>query len=539
MAANKITIKNLDHLGLVAGMIDELGIENEINKLIPTNEKKKQLSYGMLCKAMILNGLGYVNKQLYLTPRFFENKPLKRLFGADIEASMINDDALGRTLDALYAYGVNKGYSIIAAKAMEKLSLIPQTLHLDSTSFHVDGKYNSTEAKDDSVVHITQGYSRDHHPQLNQVVLNLIVENQSGIPIWMKPSDGNQTDTKAFAAIIKEHIESLKKGCADDMQLIGDAALYTSKSLEVFKEHDISFISRVPMTITEAKDLQSKIYAMEFKPIDENYQASQHGIIYAQIPQQWVLYRSAHAKHKEDKTLQKTMMKNSFAEIKSLNKLTKSLFYCEADAAEALQKYVSKLKWIELQNSKIVAKPIFKAKGRPKKDALPDTIQYRIDAIASMPIGTMKTASESESGLFILATNNLELSAKELLIRYKSQQRVERGFRFLKSPEFLSDSLFLKNPERIEALLMIMTLSLMVYAALEYSIRKELKNSDKTFPNQLGKPINNPTARWVFESFFAIHLLSIPDTTEQVIGLLTRHSILLDLLGKRYWKFYE
>ena len=124
-------------------------------------------------------------------------------------------------------------------------------------------------------------------------------------------------------------------------------------------------------------------------------------------------------------------------------------------------------------------------------------------------------------------------------MRYKSQQRVERGFRFLKSPEFLSDSLFLKNPERIEALLMLMTLSLMVYAALEYSIRKELKNSNKTFPNQVGNPINNPTTRWVFESFFAIHLLSMPDTTEQVIGLLTRHSTLLDLLGKRYWKFYE
>jgi len=539
MLTNKITIKNLDHLGLVAGMIDELEIENEINKLIPTNENKKQLSYGMLCKAMILNGLGYVNKQLYLTSRFFEDKPLERLFGTDIEASMINDDALGRTLDALYAYGVNKGYSIIANKAMQKLSLIPQTLHLDSTSFHVDGKYNSDDVKVDSVIHVTQGYSRDHHPELNQVVLNLIVENQSGIPLWMKPSDGNQTDTKAFATIIKEHIQSLKKGCAEDMQLIGDAALYTNKSLEVFKEHHISFTSRVPMTIAEAKDLQSKVSAMEFEMLDENYQASRHGIIYAQIPQHWVVYKSTHAKHKEDKTLQKTMMKNSIAEMKALDKLTKSLFYCEADATEALGQYRSKLKWIELQNAQIASKPIFKGKGRPKKDAIPHMIQYHISAIASMPIDAMKTASDSESGLFILATNNLELSSQELLTRYKSQQRVERGFRFLKSPEFLCDSLFLKKPERIEALLMIMTLSLMVYAALEYRIRKELKDNNKTFPNQVGKPISNPTARWVFESFFAIHLLFIPSATQQVVGLLARHCIVLDLLGKRYRAFYE
>lgn len=133
----------------------------------------------------------------------------------------------------------------------------------------------------------------------------------------------------------------------------------------------------------------------------------------------------------------------------------------------------------------------------------------------------------------------LELSASELLERYKSQQRVERGFRFLKSPEFLCDALYLKKPKRIEALLMIMTLSLMVYAALEYTIRKELKKNNQTFPNQVGKQINNPTTRWVFESFFAIHLLITHDNPNMVIGLLLRHKIILDVLGKHYWNFYR
>ena len=127
----------------------------------------------------------------------------------------------------------------------------------------------------------------------------------------------------------------------------------------------------------------------------------------------------------------------------------------------------------------------------------------------------------------------MTLSAQELLNEYKSQQqRVERGFRFLKSPQFLSDTMFIKSPKRIEAMLMIMTLSL-----LKYKIQRELKVQNTTFPNQLGKPVQNPTARWVFENFFAIHLLLVSNY-EQIIGLNERHRLILALLGNPYMQFY-
>jgi len=72
---------------------------------------------------------------------------------------------------------------------------------------------------------------------------------------------------------------------------------------------------------------------------------------------------------------------------------------------------------------------------------------------------------------------------------------IERGFRFLKDPQFLASSLYLKKPERLMALLMVMTVCLLVYAALEYRIRQALKGHDATFPNQKGQRIQNPTAR--------------------------------------------
>ena len=67
-----VTTKSLDHYGLVMGMIEELEIIKTVESYLPSKSKSKKISHGMGVAAMILNGLGYANKQLYLTPRFFE-----------------------------------------------------------------------------------------------------------------------------------------------------------------------------------------------------------------------------------------------------------------------------------------------------------------------------------------------------------------------------------------------------------------------------------------------------------------------------------
>jgi transposase len=111
--------------------------------------------------------------------------------------------------------------------------------------------------------------------------------------------------------------------------------------------------------------------------------------------------------------------------------------------------------------------------GSPKKGKIPSTIGYQILG-EIVPSSEKKQALEKSKGFFILATNDpasQEFPANEVLKTYKSQQSVERGFRFLKSPDFLVSSFFLKKPERIEALLMVMTLCLLMYFALEYKVR--------------------------------------------------------------------
>ena len=169
----------LDHLGLVAGMFEGLGITEVIDQATQQNPETRIVTAGHAVKAMVLNGLGFLNQQLYLVPHFFQNKPIARLIAPGIQASHLHDDTLGCALDTLYEAGLTALYSLIAATAATRLGLTPTFAHLDTTSFHVDGRSNSDEAPDEHVVHITHGYSRDHRPDLNQVMLALIVEHQA------------------------------------------------------------------------------------------------------------------------------------------------------------------------------------------------------------------------------------------------------------------------------------------------------------------------------------------------------------------------
>ena len=97
---------NLDHLGLVAAMVDELGIVRLIDTVIGQDHEQRIVSIGQAVKAMILNGLGFSHRALYLTPHFLENNPVARLLGTGIEARHLNDDTLGEALDRIHAYGV-------------------------------------------------------------------------------------------------------------------------------------------------------------------------------------------------------------------------------------------------------------------------------------------------------------------------------------------------------------------------------------------------------------------------------------------------
>jgi transposase len=533
-------VQDLDHLGLVAGMVDELKIVETIDSLIIQDHNQRYISVGLAVKAMILNGLGFVQRVLYLMPMFFMNKPLERLLGRGITADQLNDDTLGRALDAIYKYGPGKLYSQLAAKAVKILGLNCKFGHLDSTSIHTDGVHNSDEEPQEGVIHITQGYSRDHRPDLNQVVLQLITENQAGIPIRLSALSGNSSDQTSFRETISNHIEQMKVDVGLQY-VIADSALYSEATLSELGE--FGWITRVPETTTVAREIIQSIAGELMAEAGEKeitYRAL--STTYGGVRQRWLVVYTRSAHQRALKTLRKYHIKQSNIDLKAFSTLKRMEFACEADAQSALQAFTKKLTLTMIADAQIIERPHFSKKGRPGKDKKPVLVSYHIDGQLASRIDFHQQELQRKSS-FIIATNELDeqaLNHEEVIDLYKKgQQKVERGFRFLKDPLFMAAGLFLKSAKRIMALMMVMTLCLLVYSAIEYRIRKALQQEKKEFPDQLGKATQRPTARWVFQFFSGIRLLVVSKTQEIVLNINEHHHTLLSLLGERYVSLYE
>ena len=537
---NTYATKNLDHLGLIAAQFDALGLVELIDGVIEQDSEKRTVSVGMAVKAMVVNGLGFANHTLYLMPDFFENKPVERLIGKGISAQDLNQHLFGRCLDVIHDFDVTNLFSILASHTVKQLELPCSGTHIDTTSFHVDGKYNSADSADseEGVIQITKGYSRDHRSDLNQVGLQLIVENQAGIPLVMQALSGNSSDKRSFSEAIDTHVKQLQ-GDLGVEYLIGDSALYTAGSLQ--KMGDILWISRVPETLKDAQYLIEQVAPDLMANLDKEACRSVC-ITYAGVPQRWAVNYSPHAYQRALKTVNKQCLKSSEQALKQFSALCQKEFACEVDARKALMALEKQLKMTSLHHCSVNKLVRFNKKGRPAKGAEPDYFVWKIEGGIASTIEERSIKLRRKS-CFILATNQqdtLELDEEALKRRYKQdQQRVERGFRFLKDPQFLASTLYLKKAERVMALLMIMTLSLLIYATIEYRIRAELDKGNTLFPNQKGKPISNPTARWVFQSFSGIHELTISQDQVLILNLKPPQLLILRLLGDKFQEIYS
>lgn len=119
-----------------------------------------------------------------------------------------------------------------------------------------------------------------------------------------------------------------------------------------------------------------------------------------------------------------------------------------------------------------------------------------------------------------------KLAPTEILRIYKEQQSTERGFRFIKDPLFFADSLFVKNPERVETMMMLMALCLLVYNLGQRQLRIALKTQKANVKNQLKKPTESPTLRWIFQCFQGIHIL-ITQGVDRILNLTNEHCRIL------------
>lgn len=524
--------KNLDHLGIVSVICDEIGIKNTLDELMPP-DPQMTITLGECLKLMIINGLGFSSRPLYLEAQFFESRPVQRFLGRN-PLSEINDDRLGRALDRFYEYGCDRLFSILASQAAIRYGVNQKFKHLDSTSMEVHGEYQSEEEKP----LITFGYSKDHRPDLKQFMIYLMSSQDGDVPLLAQTVAGNSSDKKLF----RENLNSLKDQIQHGVEsyFVADSALYVAETIQEISSK-MKWITRVPEKIVEAKALIKSMDKLE--EIESGYLGREVKSVYGNVEQRWLLIYSKQAYLREEKTLRKQVNKENERKNAELKKLCSQEFDCEKDAENHLKSWAKGLKYHCVANMEISSRHVKKGRGRPRLNEILENKYQIIASIVEDP--ELVKESLSTKGRFIIASNELDrekLSVQEMLSNYKEQQAVERGFRFLKDPFFMTSSVFLKNQNRIVALGMVMCLCLLCYTIAQRFLRKKLNEFQVSIPNQVGKPTQKPTMRWIFQLFEGVHLLIQKISNgfcERVLNLNKTRNQILMVLGSKFEKIYS
>jgi len=501
-----LSVERMDHLGLVAGVIKDLGLIETIDGRIGRHGDEK-VSCGEAVAAMILNGLGFSDKPLTLAPQFFDNAPTELLLGAHAAPAHFNRFKLGRTLDDVHSYGCDLLFSELAISACKKEGVETRFRHLDSSSFSLNGEYLPDEYVE--AVTITYGHSKDHRPDLKQVVLELMSTQDGRVPLISKSWDGNTSDNEIFRERAKAIVDEFKNG-ADKHYLIADSKLYSESNAKNLSE--LPFITRIPESINLVQDHINRALTEEsaWEVISESRKIKVFQVNHYGIKQRWCVVYSKGANERSKVSVSRNISKEQEDIDKELYHLAAQRFSCEPDARKELEKVSKKWKSFAADCVEVTTVKKHQGRGRPKASTEPIEVLYKISATAKA-IESKSEERIERGSCYVVGTNvpETELTSKEIVENYSGQDSVERGFRFLKDPVFFVSSLFVKKPSRIQGLLMVMTLSLLVYSIAERRLRKKLIETESTLPNQIKKETANPTLRWVFQLLTGINRVKI------------------------------
>ena len=533
-----IRVERLDHIGVIASVVKDLGLIDMINaRLVP--DEQEVITPGEAIAGMILNGLGFANRPVSLTPQFFANKPLDLLFREGLCAEMFNRFKLGRTLDEAYAYGCDLLFHELALTVCAQEGIDLRFNHLDTTSFALSGEY--VAESDAQAITITHGYSRDHRPDLKQAVLELMVSQDGGVPFVSKSWDGNTSDIKVF----QERAQALMaafQNTPSPWYLIADSKLYHEDNAPNLQK--LGFVTRIPNTIGAVLQVIAQALTWDtWHRLDDKTRYQGIELCHYGIAQRWLVVHSQAALERVEATVAKARQREQEAIEKQLFHLQAKRFKTPEGAQAALAALAKRWTYHQVEAYTLIEHKRYAGKGRPTPHTPPKAIEWQIQGRVR-PDQEAMWLHKQVKACFVLGTNigANQLSDAAVIAAYKSQSCVEGGFRFLKDPLFFVSSLFVKKPSRMEGLLMVMTLALLVYSVTQRRMRQQLARRNETVPNQINQPTASPTLRWVFQLLEGIHRVRVTvqgQVHDLIEGLNDVQIKILRLFGEQVCCLYQ
>lgn len=539
--------KNLHHEKLLLGAMPIINLV--LDKLDLAESLTAHLRNERYAKAIIVlvKNILVEPAALYRIPQWSEQFEERSIGIKDLK-----DDMIGRALDKLFAADRASLQTKLTVDVIKRFHVDTSSIHNDSTSIKFFGSYKEQSAKS---IKLKRGHSKDHRPDLKQIIYNLSVTEDGAIPIHFKCHDGNVTDDTL-------HIETwlTLRGVLgkSDFLYVADSKLCTSQNMRKIDKEGGRFITIVPKTRGEVQKFQEECWNSEVRWIlltrrkstrkQGKYDVFQIAEGFHQLDEGFKLYwyRSSEKKLRDEEN-RGNRIEAAMAKLEELvseprrgPKTEKSLL----KATQAILERYKAAQWIDIE-VKSKEQESFKqtTKGKPGPNSTYKRIVRRMPYIVIRKNHAGIQASEAIDGVFPLTTNS-KLDAKQTLSAYKYQPCLEKRFSWMKS-DYKISPVFLKKTDRIEALMFAVYLADLVAAIIQRQLRKAMKDRNiaelRTLPEE--RPSKTPTWEQL-QRLFAQHAKYDLRQGEKLVKtfwdkLNPQQSQVLDLLGVPQTEYFE
>lgn len=508
-------------IALANHILTEIRFVERIDEGVFWDRSQWKVSPGRLAKAMVLATFFDMRAPLVHVGERFNGLDTEYLFGEGISSEDINEYNLGQMLDRMSEKGCNGWYRNIALTVGTIYKIIINRLHADTTTISFYGEYDVdlslfNDGERANMLAIDRGYNKDGRPQCKQMVVGQIV-NEDGIVLVSESLDGNTSDIEWNRQAIR-FAREIQEDLAQSGVFVADSKLICEDHFRnlMDPEKRVSFVSRCPANFCsklESRMIQ-KAYEQETWQDLGSYHEGKSAAVYQGTGYEEVVYgyptrllvvrSSALASKAEQQMKQQRMQVEEL--VKELEKKT---FKCLPDVEEEWQRF-SHNKNTRLFTCSYETDCQSQEKwprGRHGPDTKPTGIEtsYRIKVsnIAENP-ETAGLFRQTESCFVVISNAGQDTDDRKLLGIYKGQQVVENSFQLLKSP-CLASVIYLKNENRIRALSMLLSLSLLVRSIIQYRMRQGLKTYNEQNPKKPlkagwgNKKLEAPTFKMLFE----------------------------------------
>ncbi len=484
-----------DYYPILGQLMEELNLAETINSIVQPDDTQVNVDAGTYVGLFIHHILGDVNIKMYRMDEFFKDKALPLLipWKPDLNVADINDDRAGRVLDALWEANPQQVFGAVVNSAIAVHGLSTDAVHADTTSKSFQGAYD-VDFEDETVPQVNLGYSKDHRPDLKQLVFG-VGTTADGVPIIGEVVNGNESDMTLNGRWVKNLRSIMQKEEEDEFLLyIADSSAVTTNNLRIRKEANIDIISRLPGRFGIEDDLKRKAFNTdEWVPIGKLSQEKDAASYKVwdtsdEIDGQTYRFVVVHSDHKDKrktKTVERSVKKEFDMNCKRIQKLLKRRFACIEDAYLEIERYNSYLsmdyhdiEWNIEERTEAVKRT---KRGRPKKG---DVCQFQTGYYLSGRLVVREDAINNafeRGGMFVLITTLMDAkkyTARLVLEKYKGQGNVERIFKFIKNPAWIG-AFCLKKQERLASLGYVLMMAAVIYTLWERRVRMALAVKDE------------------------------------------------------------